>query len=65
MTQEKIHTELPIIVKISPFCMPDKINIMPEIQNPNKAKSSNFQSLLFFFVLFEVLNSNFLLILVI
>jgi len=58
MTQEKIHTELPIIVKKSPFCMPDKINIAPEIQNPIKAKSSNFQSL-FFFVLFEVLSSNF------
>ncbi len=64
MTQEKNQTELPVIVKISPFFMPDKINTMPEIQNPNKAKSSNCQSL-FFFVLFAALISNFLLILVI
>jgi hypothetical protein len=45
MMQDRIHTELPTIVKMSPFWMPDTIKITPEAQNPIKAISSNFQFL--------------------
>lgn len=52
-THENIHTALPNIVKISPLWMPERINITPEKQNPIKAKSSNLQSLAYFFLLTE------------
>ena len=62
MTHDVIQTKLPIIVKMSPFLIPETINIAPEKQNPIKATSSNLQSFSYFFVLFELLRSNFSLI---